>query len=303
MSGSVPSLRVAAQAKINLCLLLGPLRDDGYHEVMTVILPVELADSVSIGPSTAAVDEVVCPGVEGDNLAATALRLFREHSGWDGPPVRIEIEKRVPVAAGMGGGSADAAAALRLIGEVSAMAGSGVAERIAPLIGADVPAMLDGRPVLATGIGERLEPLPDPFACGLLILPARGGLSTPAVFSRAGELGLRREQSDLERAAMEVRSAAASAGWLPPVDLVGLNDLGVAAADLSIEVGDSLRTAHDCGADRAFVTGSGPTVVGLFEGRDGFGRAQEAEARLEGRAPRAIACRLSDGCGTIEAVQ
>jgi 4-diphosphocytidyl-2-C-methyl-D-erythritol kinase len=303
MSGQIPNLRTDACAKINLCLLLGPLRDDGYHEVMTVILPVELADSVSIGPSATADDEVVCPGVEGDNLAATALKLFREHSGWEGPPVRIEIEKRVPVAAGMGGGSGDAAAALRLIGEVAGMAGSGVAERIAPLLGADVPAMLDGRPVLATGVGDRLEPLPDPFACGLLILPAKGGLSTPAVFRRAGELDLRRSQSELDRSAAAMRSAAASAGWLPPVDLVGLNDLGVAAADLSIEVGDSLRTAHDCGADKAFVTGSGPTVVGLFEGQDGFGRALEAEARLEGRAPRAIACRLSDGCGTIEAVE
>ncbi len=208
MSTAIPRLRTQARAKINLCLLLGPMREDGYHEVMTVILPVELADSVSIGPGEGQADEVVCPGVEGENLAALAIRLFRERSGWDGPPVRIEIEKRVPVAAGMGGGSGDAAAALRLIGEVAGGAHSDLAERIAPLLGADVPAMLDGRPVLAMGIGERLEPLPEPSACGLLILPAKVGLSTPTVFKRAAELGLRRGQAELDTAAAEVRSAA-----------------------------------------------------------------------------------------------
>ena len=303
MSTAIPRLRTQARAKINLCLLLGPLREDGYHEVMTVILPVELADSVSIGPGEGQADEVVCPGVEGENLAALAIRLFRERSGWDGPPVRIEIEKRVPVAAGMGGGSGDAAAALRLIGEVAGGAHSDLAERIAPLLGADVPAMLDGRPVLAMGIGERLEPLPEPSACGLLILPAKVGLSTPTVFKRAAELGLRRGQAELDTAAAEVRSAAGSDGWMPPAGLVGLNDLGVAAADLSVEVGDSLRTAHDAGADTAFVTGSGPTVVGLFEGDDGLRRSRDAAALLRGRTPSAIACGLSRGSATIEEVE
>ena len=80
MSTAIPRLRTQARAKINLCLLLGPMREDGYHEVMTVILPVELADSVSIGPSEAQADEVVCPGVEGENLVrdgeVEAVKIF-----------------------------------------------------------------------------------------------------------------------------------------------------------------------------------------------------------------------------------
>ena len=102
-----------APAKLNLCLYVGPRRADGLHEIRSLFEPLELADELKI--SEAAADEVIIEGVEGPDLTAQALAALREN-GWDGPPLRIEVTKRVPVAAGLGGGSADAAAVLRLAG-------------------------------------------------------------------------------------------------------------------------------------------------------------------------------------------
>src|SRR4051812_39517502 len=108
------SLRARAPAKVNLCLYVGTPRDDGLHPLVSVVQALSLADLLTLAPAGGDVDEVVCPGVEGPNLATRALELFREHTGWDGPPQRLTIDKRIPVAAGMGGGSSDAAATLRL---------------------------------------------------------------------------------------------------------------------------------------------------------------------------------------------
>src|ERR1700761_3918248 len=125
---------VHAPAKLNLGLYLGRARPDGLHELCSLFEPLALADLLRI--EEAERDEVVCPGVEGENLASRALAALRER-GWDAPPLRIEIEKRTPVAAGLGGGSADAAAVLRLgEGKVSDLHG------IAAELGADVPSQL-----------------------------------------------------------------------------------------------------------------------------------------------------------------
>ncbi|MGH2957484.1 MAG: 4-(cytidine 5'-diphospho)-2-C-methyl-D-erythritol kinase, partial [Solirubrobacterales bacterium] len=102
---------LAAPAKLNLCLYLGPPREDGLHEIVSVFEPLELADQLRV--SRAEADEVVCEGIEAPDLVARALAALRE-AGWRSPPLRIEVEKRIPVAAGLGGGSADAAAVLRL---------------------------------------------------------------------------------------------------------------------------------------------------------------------------------------------
>src|ERR1700761_422241 len=111
---------VHAPAKLNLGLYLGRARDDGLHELCSLFESLALADLLRI--EEAERDEVVCPGVEGENLAARALAALRER-GWDAPPLRIEIEKRTPVAAGLGGGSADAAAVLRLAAGAAGVAG------------------------------------------------------------------------------------------------------------------------------------------------------------------------------------
>ena len=109
-------MRELAPGKVNLCLFLGGVRDDGRHELVTLIESVSLSDELTMSESDA--DRVVCPGVEGPNLVSAALAGLRAR-GWAGPPVRIEVRKRIPVAAGMGGGSADAAAVMRLARELS----------------------------------------------------------------------------------------------------------------------------------------------------------------------------------------
>src|SRR4249919_632992 len=145
-------MQTHAPAKLNLCLYLGAQRDDGLHELCSLFEPLALADRIEV--SEAERDEVVCPGVEGENLAARALAALRE-AGWDGPPLRVEIEKRTPVAAGLGGGSADAAAVLRLAaGEVPGL------EEIAVGLGADVPSQLT--PALALVPGAGASPLAYP---------------------------------------------------------------------------------------------------------------------------------------------
>src|SRR3954463_488925 len=107
-------LPAPAPAKVNLCLFVGVPREDGLHPLVSVVQALSLADELTLEPAAGAGDEVVCPRIAGPNLAARALALFREATGWDAPPQRLVIDKRVPVAAGMGGGSSDAAATLRL---------------------------------------------------------------------------------------------------------------------------------------------------------------------------------------------
>lgn len=95
-----------APAKINACLFVGEARaEDGRHELVSVMQAVDLADELRLSPSDGPADEVRCPGVEGPNLVDAALAAFRARTGWDGPPVRVDVRKRIPVAAGMAGGA------------------------------------------------------------------------------------------------------------------------------------------------------------------------------------------------------
>ena len=120
-----------APGKVNLALFVGAPREDGYHPLVSVVQPLSLADEVVLEPAAGAVDEVLCAGVEGPNLAGRALALYRE-AGGSLAPVRLTIDKRVPVAAGMGGGSADAAAALRLAAFAAGLPEDVRAERLSP---------------------------------------------------------------------------------------------------------------------------------------------------------------------------
>ena len=115
-------LRALAPAKVNLCLFLGGTREDGRHELVTLFESVSLADELSLEALDSGADEVRCAAVPGRNLVADALDSLRG-CGWEGPPVAIAIDKRIPIAAGMGGGSADAAAAIRLAGAVAEVTG------------------------------------------------------------------------------------------------------------------------------------------------------------------------------------
>jgi 4-diphosphocytidyl-2-C-methyl-D-erythritol kinase len=252
-------MKILAPAKLNLCLYLGPRREDGLHELSSLFEPLALADPIEVTEQAPGEpDEVVCRGVEGENLAARALAALRAR-GWDGPPLRVEIEKRIPVAAGLGGGSADAAAVLRLArGEVGDLAG------LAAEIGADVPSQLEPALALVGGAGERVERLPEPAPHAVVLLPDGGGLGTGEVFAEADRLGIGRGAEELAELAARLRAAAgAGASPLAYAELLA-NDLEPAARSLRPEIGAALEALRAAGAPLALLTGSGPTAFGLF---------------------------------------
>jgi 4-diphosphocytidyl-2-C-methyl-D-erythritol kinase len=254
------SLVALAPGKVNLSLFVGAPREDGLHPLVSVVQAVSLADELTMMPGGEH-DEVVCPGVEGENLAARALALFREATGWDGAPQRLYIEKRVPVAAGMGGGSGDAAAALRLAAHAAGGAPAELLHELAVELGADVPSQLAPGRVLMHGAGEHVGRLPDPEPFGLVIVPSPHTLSTPAVYAEFDRLGGARSPAELERA-----TAATLAGEPPPA----VNDLQEAAR--------SLCPAIDL-FPGAMVSGSGPTVFALYPTPDA---AREAARTIPG---------------------
>jgi 4-diphosphocytidyl-2-C-methyl-D-erythritol kinase len=250
-----------APAKINLCLFLGPTRSDGRHELVTVFDSVGLFDELELEAGTGSRDEVVCDGVQGPNLVTEALSALRR-AGWDAPPVRVLIRKRIPVAAGMGGGSADAAAMLRCAPRLAAVEDAVLVE-IAASLGADVPGQLSPGPSLGTGAGEVITPLEGFGPYGVLVLPRPFALSTAAVYREADRLGLGRSAAELRELTV------GGIRW-------GVNDLEPAALSLAPGIDETLRAARRAGADHALVCGSGPTVIGLFVGPDGAARARRA---------------------------
>jgi 4-diphosphocytidyl-2-C-methyl-D-erythritol kinase len=280
----VSTRTLLAPAKVNLCLLLGGTRDDGRHELVTLFESGTLADTLTVTAAESVTDadsdEVHCPGVTGANLVADALAGLRE-LGWTAPPLRVEIDKRIPVAAGMGGGSADAAALLRHAPDWAPVAPEDVAA-LAARLGSDVPAALAPGVVLGTGAGEVLAAVPAPPAHAILVLPQDFGLSTPDVYREADLLGLGRSRQQLAAGAVALM-AGETAG------LLGVNDLQPAALSLRPEIAGALAAARAAGAENALVCGSGPTVIGLYPGAGGLDRAQAAAAALRDRWPRVVA--------------
>ena len=257
------AFEIFAPAKLNLCLYVGPSRDDGLHEICSLFVPLSLADRLVV--SDAGEDEVLVPGIEGPELTARALAALRAE-GWSRGPVRIEVEKVTPVAAGLGGGSADAAAVLRLArGAVP----EARLEAIARALGADVSSQLDPGFALVGGAGEEIEPLPAPHPFAAVLIPDPEGLSTAAVYAEADRLGSTRSGERL--AEVRSRLLGAAVAGAHPLEYASLlvNDLAPAALEL----------LHEVGAPASFVTGSGPTAVGLFPGRDeAVGAATELRA-------------------------
>jgi 4-diphosphocytidyl-2-C-methyl-D-erythritol kinase len=289
MSGDTLPARALAPAKINLGLFLGPTRpQDGRHELVTVMQSISLADELTLERAPAGVehDEIVCPGVPGapeENLAAGALAAFRAATGWDAPPLRLNIAKRIPVAAGLGGGSADAAAALRLAAHASGLGDERLLRELGASLGADVPAQIAPGRWLASGAGELLEALPDPnpASFGVLVLPAADGLSTAAVYAEVDRLALARSHESLQERRRALRRALELSAAVPAASELLENDLERAAISLCPEVAIALGQARDAGAEVALVSGSGPTVLGLFPHANGLGRAERAAAGLE----------------------
>jgi 4-diphosphocytidyl-2-C-methyl-D-erythritol kinase len=274
---------LTAPAKVNLSLFLGPLRDDGRHELVTLFQAVSLADSVAVSDSPSSRDEVVCAGVEGPNLVADALAGLRA-AGWKAPPVRVDIVKRIPVAAGMGGGSADAAALLRYAPTLAAVSDGTVAQ-LAEQLGADVPSRLHPGAVLGTGAGDLLFPVSALAEHALLVLPQDFGLSTAEVYHEADRLSLPRAASELDRLRGGLEAWLAEPSQRPPESLI-VNDLQPAAVSLRPEIEAGLEVVREVGAHQALVCGSGPTVIGVFWGPTAVVHARAAAEGLRARYPR-----------------
>jgi 4-diphosphocytidyl-2-C-methyl-D-erythritol kinase len=235
-----------APAKLNLALVVGPRRADGKHELVTVFQRVDLCDRITVEPAA----ETTIGGFPEDTIVRAALALLDAPHGW-----RVTIEKHVPLAAGLGGGSSDAATALRLANEqLDAPLPAARLHELAAQVGADVPFFLNDGPQLGTGDGSALEPLdlPQDFAV-LLLLPRDAHKSSTreiyAGFDRCGgEAGFDERTAALRAALAQVRR---------PRDLARLPANDLASSPLAAEL-----RAH--GAFRADVSGAGPTLYGLF---------------------------------------
>jgi 4-diphosphocytidyl-2-C-methyl-D-erythritol kinase len=252
-----------AHAKINLALVVGPTRFDGKHEVTTVLQRIELADRIALEPA----DELRVEGFEGDTLVRRALESLADAAGVE-PRWTARIEKRIPVAAGLGGGSSDAAAALRLANAMlDCPLPSEALRTLAGSLGADVPFFLTEGPQLGEQDGGDLTALdlPQQAYSLLVVVPAdETKQSTAAVYAAFDE---RRGAAGYEerRAQLLAALAAGDLAALPPNDLA------------SSRLADDLRAL---GAFRADVSGAGPAVYALFDDRS---RAQQAGKRLEDR--------------------
>jgi 4-diphosphocytidyl-2-C-methyl-D-erythritol kinase len=266
-------LRELAYAKLNLVLQVGRPVRNGLHPICSLIASIDLADEVTAEPKETGRDSVHCRGVPGDNLAARALAEFRALAGKELPPLAITIDKRVPVAAGLGGGSADAAATLRIANE---LAGHPLDReellRLAAGLGSDVPGQLEPGHALVEGTGERIEPVSlPPFTA--VLLPDPNGLSTAAVYAELDRLDGSRDKLNPE----PLRRLAGS----PLAELAASlhNDLQPAALSLRPELGQRLDALSAAGAFGVAVSGSGPTCFGLFWDRPA---AAAAAAQLPG---------------------
>jgi 4-diphosphocytidyl-2-C-methyl-D-erythritol kinase len=266
-----------APAKVNVHLGVGPLRADGFHELRTVYLAVSLFDTVTVGPGDGLSITVTGEGADASkgsdvvptdrrNLVWQAAELLADHAGVPADAA-IDIAKSIPTAAGLAGGSADAAAALVALDALwGTRAGREDLLDLAAQLGSDVPFGLVGGVALGTGRGEQVSPVLARTRCHWVLGIAGEGLSTPAVYGELDRLrAAGRVPGGGDLTATEPMIAALRSG--PPAVLAAslANDLQPSAVALRPELGRALRAATDAGAAAAIVSGSGPTVAALAE--------------------------------------
>ncbi len=280
IAAAQPSVHVRAPGKINLFMRVAEPGDDGYHDVATAYQAVSLYEDVVATPAagfevsfSGSVDVSGLP-VDDSNLAIRAARLLAEETGVT-EGVHLAIDKHVPIAGGMGGGSADAAAALVAC---DALWGTGLTKDelhgLAARLGADVPFALAGGTAIGTGRGDRLSPVLATGSFHWVLVFAEFGLSTPAVY---GELDRLRGEGQVPPDSV----APAGAPAVDPAVLQALragdpgllagalhNDLAAAAIGLAPELDEVLRLGASAGALAGLVSGSGPTLAFLAEGAD-----------------------------------
>lgn len=263
------SVTVRVPGKVNLYLEVGDRRADGYHELATVFHAVSLLDEVTVSTSDVLTLEVAGEGADSlptdeRNLAWRAAELMAEHVG-RAPDVAISIDKTIPVAGGMAGGSADAAAVLVAMNELWEL---GVPRRdlhtLAAQLGSDVPFALHGGTALGTGRGEELATVLTRNTFHWVLAFSDGGLSTATVFSEIDRLREAQERTLPARleSAEPVLAALASGDPAELAPLLG-NDLQPAALTLDPSLRRTLRAGVEAGALAGVVSGSGPTCAFL----------------------------------------
>lgn len=293
-------MRVTTGAKINLYLKVDKARADGFHEVDTVYHSVDLVDEMWVGSHPAPTTEVSMEAAADlnadlpspdDNLAHRAVELLRSETGrQDG--VSIEIHKRIPIAAGLAGGSGNAAGVLLALDRQWELdLAPAEIQRIGSALGSDVPYCLRGGTVRARGRGEELEPLP-PFSAWFVLAIANEGLSTASVYEAW-------DQGPISGpGAVQPMIDAIADGDVAVVASLLHNDLEAGVFDMRPELEDGKRALTNAGALGALVSGSGPTLFGLCASR---AAAMDVAAGLEGRFDRIEVTRSARRCVELDA--
>ncbi|MEO9340021.1 4-(cytidine 5'-diphospho)-2-C-methyl-D-erythritol kinase [Mesorhizobium sp. SB112] len=258
-----------APAKVNLALHVTGRRADGYHLLDSLIVFTAHGDRLTFSPaqrdsfSVTGPFSASVPNDEG-NLVLRARVLLREAFPEARKPVSIALEKNLPVASGIGGGSSDAAATLRALARHWGLEGQDRIDAIALSLGADVPMCLTGRPLLASGIGDIMQPLNSFPELNLVLVNPGIALSTPAVFK-----ALQSTDNAPLPALPSALDFTALIEWLETTR----NDLQDAATQIVPEIGDSLSALRTNGSAFARMSGSGATCFGLFENAENAAKA------------------------------
>ena len=259
-------MRAPAAAKINLALVVGPTRDDGKHEVLTVLQRIDLVDRIEVEEAAA----LRVDGFRGDTLVRTALERLAAAAGVE-PRWRVRIEKHIPLAAGLGGGSSDAATALRLAnGSLAEPLPADELRDLAAGVGADVPFFLADGPELGSGDGSELAPLDLPQDFWVVVLLPHGveKTSTADVYAAFDARDGARGWDERRRALLDGLARITS-----PFDLAALPPNDLARSPLADEISAA-------GAFRADVSGAGPALYGLFLDRADADAAKRSLSRF-----------------------
>ncbi len=269
-------ISVTASAKINLHLGVGGRRDDGFHALHTVYQAISIHSTVQAGPAegwsleTRVADfldaDLLPPAA--DNLATRAAYLLARSAGRE-PDARVRIDKEIPIAGGLAGGSADAAATLVALDRLWGLDTSrSELTRLAAELGSDVPFALVGGTALGVGRGEQVEPLPDVGTWWWVVVPDDEGLSTPEVYARFDALN---PDASLTPPRADALLAALATGDPQALAPTLFNGLQEPAFDLRPDLRERVSAGETAGALRGLVSGSGPTCLFLCESREHAG--------------------------------
>ncbi len=285
----VKMLAERAPAKINLYLRVTGRRADGYHELDSIFIPIDWCDQVriEIRPASATSVMLRCNRPELSdpvaNLAARAASAFAREYGL-AAQIMIDLEKHLPAGAGLGGGSSDAGAVLRMLAATHAVAADARLAKVAVSIGADVPFFLDPRPARVRGIGEQIEPLPEMPRLFLVLAVPPIEVPTARIFRAL-------DPADWSGAIPSADLAAILNGQFPHGATV--NDLGAPAMALYPRIAELKAVIEARGAIAAAMSGSGGSVFGIFSDREAARQAARTIA-IDAPDARVVACESID---------